>query len=180
MPRDRICKNVNSTFAIHVGPQLRSTTLSIVLRLRWLILAGALIFNGCAQKDSTLATASIRIVLTDAAPGMPTTVLPELQRLGFTEQANPARTPHFRIFSTKIPEEYLVGIPLDADQETHQISIFFSGPKPFGEAGVALYRNLVAGLKERLGTERVSASSTSSAGQVLLESPGRGANDVGV
>jgi len=69
---------------------------------------------------------------------------------------------------------------LDADQETHQISIFFSGPKPFGEAGVALYRNLVAGLKERLGTERVSASSTSSAGQVLLESPGRGANDVGV
>lgn len=152
---------------------MRSTTLTIVLKLRCLILLGALTLNGCAQEQSTLATASIHIALTDAAQGMPTAVLPELQRLGFTEQANPARTPHFRIFSTKIPEEYLVGIPLDSNQETRQINIFFSGPKPFGEAGVMLYRKLLAGLTDSLGAERVTASSTSSTGQVLLESPRR-------
>ncbi|WP_426321210.1 hypothetical protein [Pseudoduganella sp. R-43] len=138
-----------------------------------MILVGALIFSGCAQEKSALATASIRIALTDAAPGMPATVLPELQRLGFTEQLNPAHTPHFRIFSTRIPEEYMVGIPLDSDQETYQINIFFSGPKPFGEAGVVLYRNLVAGLKDSLGAARVTASSTSDTGQVLLESSPR-------
>jgi len=136
---------------------------------RWLAVAFVILLAGCKPQASPLATAEIRISFTEAGVNIPLAVLDELQRLGFKEQHNPARQPHFRIYSVRIPEEYLVGIPIESSATPGQQTIYFSGPKPFGDSGVALYRNLVASLKARVGEQNVDPKSSSDTGQVLIQ-----------
>jgi hypothetical protein len=136
---------------------------------RWFAIAFFILLSGCKPHASPLATAEIRISVAEAGGSTPSAVLDELQRLGFKEQHNPARQAHFRIYSVRIPEEYLVGIPIESGATPGQETIYFSGPKPFSDGGVALSRNLVASLKARVGERNVDPRSSSDTGQVLIQ-----------
>ncbi|WP_028102202.1 hypothetical protein [Pseudoduganella violaceinigra] len=136
--------------------------------LRWLVVALFIALFGCKPPTPETATAYIRISVAEAGASTPSKVLNELQRLGFQEQHNPAREPHFRIYSIRVPEEYLVGLPLQPGDWSSEQTLYFSGPKPFNDAGLTLYRKLVAGLSERIGERYVNPSSSSSTGQLLI------------
>lgn len=136
---------------------------------RWSAVALPILLLGCKPQPSELATAQIRISVAEAGGSTSLKVLDELQRLGFKEQHNPASQPHFRIYSIRVPEEYIVGVPLESDEQSSQQTIFFSGPKPFNDAGIALYRNLLASLRERIGAKYIDSSTSSSAGQILIQ-----------
>jgi hypothetical protein len=136
---------------------------------RWLAIAISILLLACKPPPPELATAHIQISLAVAGQSSASKVIDELQRLGFKEERNPSSKPHFRIYSIRVPEEYLVGVSLEQDEQSSQQTIFFSGPKHFSEAGVGLYRNLLASLRARIGENYVSSSTASDAGQKLIQ-----------
>lgn len=137
--------------------------------IRWSTFALSILLLGCRPPPPEMATAEIRISVNEAAASPTLKVIEELQRLGFKEHQNPASQPRFRIFTIKIPEEYIVGIPLEPSPQSGKETVYFSGPRPFSNAGVALYRDLFASLTVRIGEKYVDSSASNSAGQLLIQ-----------